>query len=387
MESEIILELTSADIPGALDALAGNGVEILQIQRVTDLTIRFLINRKYLLTVQSAVQRRGETLREIRRLGIFWKMRMLSRHWLLVAGIIGLVLLTSWLPNRVLFICVEGNTQIPARMILEKAAQCGIVFGADRGAVRSEHMKNALLEAVPELQWAGINTTGCTAVITVRERSQPSQTEADLPGSMVAVRDGIILEVTAQDGTALVQPGRAVRAGEVLISGYTDCGGVILLSGAKGEVYAQTRHLISAITLPDYMLREEKLGQFEKISLVIGKNRINFYEDSGILDAGCVKMYSEYYLTLPGGFVLPVKLVLEREIRYECVDAETDPQILEGSLREETEAYLLDQMIAGSILSVSSRTEGCVYSAEYVCREMIGRQIYEEIIEDYGENR
>lgn len=36
-------------------------------------------------------------------------------------------------------------------------------------------MKNALLSAIPELQWAGVNTYGCRAVISVRERTLPER--------------------------------------------------------------------------------------------------------------------------------------------------------------------------------------------------------------------
>ena len=79
-----------------------------------------------------------------------------------------------------------------------------------------------------------MNTRGCVAVISVRER--PEEAQVDRPGTVSAVtaaQDGIIERVTVTNGTALCRPGQAVRAGETLISGYTDCGRTIRAGRAE----------------------------------------------------------------------------------------------------------------------------------------------------------
>jgi hypothetical protein len=131
-----------------------------------------------------------------------------------LAGGLLLLVLILWLPSRVLFICVAGNTLVPEKQILEAAEKCGVGFGASRKDVRSESVKNALLEALPQLQWVGVNTSGCHAVITVREKSLPEkEEESDFPASMVASRDGYILSCTAERGSLAVTPGQTVQQG------------------------------------------------------------------------------------------------------------------------------------------------------------------------------
>lgn len=384
MGGEIILEWTSADIPGALEACTKEGVTILELAPPQGLTVRIRIHREDLIRLQEIAEKRGDSLRQIRRLGAYWKLLRWYRHWVLFHGLAAILLLTVWLPTRVLFLRVEGNVQLPSQMILEKAAECGIAFGADRGAVRSEQVKNALLNAIPQLQWAGINTIGCTAVITVEERADHTDTEVALPGNVVAVCDGVLEEITAVRGTAVKKPGQAVRAGEMLISGYTDCGGLILFSGAQGEAYGRTIRKISARTPEICLQKTEDTGSVTKISLIIGKNRINFYEDSGILDTGCVKMYSENYMTLPGGMVLPIKLVIQTVIPCQWQEAPLDAGTTERVLAEQAVHYLSSQMIAGQILSRKSSVDGYRYHAEYICREMIGKLVHEEIVQHYG---
>ena len=278
-----------------------------------------------------------------------------------------------------------GNQNVPEHLILEMASDCGLSFGTERREIRSEKVKNALLGAVPELEWVGINTAGCVATISVRERqssenSQPPQGVC----SIVAIRDGVVQEVTVTGGSAACKRGQAVRAGQVLISGYTDCGLSIRAERAKGEIYATTSHRLFFIMPQMQSQRGQIVSQKQKYSLIIGKNRINFYQDSGNSDVSCVKMYEENFVTLPGGFQLPVAIVTETWVEYEkCMPTGTTEESSQ-SLSMLAQAYLRGQMVAGTILSKDesfTEQDGILQlDGEYGCFEMIGRERNEEII-------
>lgn len=388
MEEWIRCELTSADIPGALTALNQQGWDIRDAVQSGELSVRFLIPKRSCATMREVLERRGDRLRILRRVGLGQRLKPWARHPLLLLGIGLLLALTVWLPTRILFIRVEGNDRVPSKLILEQAEQCGIGFGAERSLLRSERVKNALLEAIPELQWVGVNTAGCVATVSVRERSLPTDVQEGIATEIVAVRDGVIRSCTVQKGTALCAPGQAVRAGEVLISGLTDCGLAILADRAEGEVFGETARLVRART-PDLALQRTGDGfALQKITLLIGKNRINFHNDSGILDGSCVKMYSEYYLTLPGGFQLPLGIGVETVTCYDTVPSE--PVGIEEILERCARSYLLSHMTAGQILEEYAVADGNRLVADYICLEMIGQNRYEEFTtqdgENYGEN-
>ena len=100
-------------------------------------------------------------------------------------------------------------------------------------------------------------------------------------------------------------------------------------------------------------------------------------------------MYQEYYVTLPGGFRLPIALCVENYTLWENQEAAKEEASAQEELREYARAYLTEQMIAGSLLN---RTEavflekGCYrLRGEYVCKEMIGRVRQEQIGETNGE--
>ena len=383
------VELTGAAPDAMLAEINSAGIALYDISYVGELSVRVGVLRQDMRILRSVLSRRGDSLRVIRRAGFYWPIKGLFRRPILVAGMMTLFFLALFLPTRVLFVQVDGNSRIPAQLIIEKADACGIRFGASRRAVRSEKMKNALLSAVPELQWAGVNTTGCVAVISVHERA-PEEKQAVFGGvsSIVAVRDGIVQEVTVLRGNKLCKPGDAVKAGQVLISGYTDCGISVIAERASGEVSALTFRQLEAVSLSVHQKRTVKISEETRYSLRIGKNIINFFKDSGISDTTCVKMYEEIYVTLPGGFHLPLVIIKERWVSSALMQASVTECADVTWLEKLSKEYLRQQMVAGQILQSGLNTElvGDVFvqRGSYCCREMIGQVRSEEIIQGNG---
>ena len=382
--------LTSADPSGAMGAMNKAGIEIFNACQEGDLSVRFTLRRSDFKRMGRLVRKRGETAELCRRSGLYWALWRLGGRPVLLTGMLLLLILTMYLPGQIYFIEVDGNVSIPTALIIEKAAECGIDFGADRREVRSEKMKNALLQAIPQLQWAGINTYGCRAVISVRERPQEEKsTNQGIVSSIVASRDGVIKEITAHSGNRLCQPGQAVKAGQVLISGYTDCGICIRATQAQGEVLAQTQRDLTLVLPLQYAQKGEIVGQEKKYSLLIGKKLINFSKDSGISTTGCDKMYSVEYMLLPGGLKLPLALVTETVVYYEtdCITMEEQHARL---LTEDYSChYLSNTMIAGQILqkfeAFQMSETFCILQGRYACQEMIGVTRLEENLRDYGQ--
>ncbi len=384
-------ELTSAQLEAVLTAINASGIAIMDLQRMDELTCTFWIRRKQFRALQALAEKRGESLNIIRRTGLVWAVRTLRRRPVLVSGCLVLALLVGYLPTRVFFVQVSGNSTVPIKQILAAAEACGIGFGASRREVRSEKVKNELLAQVPQLQWAGVNTSGCTAVISVRERAmEEADIKTALVSSIVADRDGYILSGTTVQGNALFQPGQAVKEGQVLISGYTDCGLCIRASRAEGEVFALTSRTLEAVMPSESIHRGAAKAQRKKISILFGKKRINLWEDSGILDSTCGRIYKEYYITLPGGFVLPAALCIDTYTAYACLPNVLPEEQAQEQLRLFAERYLVQQMVAGEIRSrtqVISEAEGAYrLHGSYLCTEMIGREQREQIGETNGKN-
>ena len=385
------IQITGADLIGTLALLLKAGVDVVEPEWVDALTLECIICSPDWKRTVKICSKQGDIVKILQKTGCPYIISGILKRPVLIAGVMMLILLSILLPRRILFIRVEGNNKISEQFILEAASQCGITFGASRVEVRSERVKNALLHRIPQLQWAGVNTRGCVAVISVRERTDSDKKE-EMPefGHIIAVREGVITSCTALTGTLLCSPGQAVREGDILISGYTVCDFYIRAEQAQGEVYAQTiRHI--AARMPDNILKQgKKIDDKKKISLLLGKKRINLWKDSGIWDTTCDRMYEEYYVTLPGGFQLPLALSVERYTVRDVSVQNTDPEQCRENLSESVRRYLLQQMIAGSIengsLDFIQDEEACIVTGRYICTEMIGVIQRQQIGENHGKS-
>ena len=388
-EPTVRLELTSADPQGVLDEMLHRGLSLYAVYRVDELVTVFTVKRSEVPELQSIIDSRGDTVKVVSEIGLNVLLRRVRSRPILLAGFAMLICLTVFIPTRLILFRVEGNKTVSASLILEAVQDIGVRFGTKRKAVRSEQIKNELIARIPQISWAGINSKGCVATVNVRERDAQIQNDICAPGSIYAVRDGIISSITASKGTALCAPGDAVLEGQLLISGFTDCGNILLSEAAEGEVYAYTSRAEKAV-IPSGSAQKHASGIIQhRYSLVIGKKRINFWKGSGISHTGYDRMYQEYWLKLPGGGVLPVRVIQETVIHQELEACMTGAG--EAELSDALDSYVAQQIPGGKILHRQVRfvqTDGLlILDGQFGCLEMIGKKKVEQIGENVWQER
>lgn len=386
LPGHILAEITCADVSALLNSLTMNGLILLKIRYCDDLTVRLTVRQQDYPQLVALSERYGAVVRKIRISGVFPIISRLCKRPVLLMFLLLIFALTCYIPGRIFFISVEGNIAVPDRYILQVAAECGIDFGAKRRLVRSEMMKNRLLEKIPQLQWSGINTSGCTAVISVREKTsaEPQAEPKYQVSSIVASRDGVIQNCTVFQGNSLCTVGQAVKAGQILVSGYLDCGTVIKTTRAEAEIKALTIHDLEVVTPVAAQTNSQIRECKTKYSLKIGKKLIKFFKDSGNLDTTCGKIYSKEYVYLPGGFRLPIAIIKETKISYISDRGEQPISNTGDWLKDFADGYLKENMISGEIIStdvdVTSKDDVVCLRGKYACMEMIGQIMHEEFI-------
>ncbi len=389
LKKQVQLRFTAAEPMKILNQLADAGIVVLNVFYIDMLTVDVVIHKRNYLPANHILEKNCAQLKSVKQIGIYRVIYIFQIHPILVISLMMYLIVACVIPNRILFLKVEGNQKIPDKRILESAEAAGIRFGSRSKLIRSEEVKNRMLAQLPDLQWVGINTSGCVATIHVEERNISSKNEEGISriSNVVALRDGIITNMSVRTGMPLVELGDSVKAGDVLVSGYSDYGLKIVAQNADAEVMGYTTRKYTFVTPIPIIRSREMQKKHVCYRLRIGKKVINFCNHSGILDALCVKMYSEDYWALPGGFRLPVSLTRVMCIYYDqrtdTVNNETAYQWLFAYGR----AYAQKQMIAGQILDEvlnwDNSGECCQLEASYACHEMIGQVKYEEIM-DYN---
>ena len=386
-EKYLHLEITAAVPERLLTQLIHSNIELLDITVIDFLTVKIKIRKSQYNLVVNIAEHCGASCQLIGRIGILWSVQSILKRPVLLIGVLFFIFLSSMMNGRVFFIAVSGNEYVPEKVILSTAEGCGIGFGAKTSKVRNEEVKNLLLKQLPQLQWVGITTSGSVATIQVKERSVQDSAKHTQQGvsSIISSRDGVISEMTVYKGTPIVRVGQSVQADDMLVSGYTDCGIVQLGEQAEAEIFAHTFRVIEAVT-PTPVRERDKCAKAHTCFMIrIGKKVINLCNHSGISDATCVKMYEEDYMTLPGGFQLPVSVIQMRTYVCRMSVPEYDSEATRGWLPKYVLSYTDNQMIAGNILNEKWQwyidDERCILRGEFACHEMIGQVKFEEIIE------
>lgn len=392
LDRYLCVRFVSAEPETMLSKLLLADLELLDITYIDFLTAEIKIKKGQLADMQRVFEKSGIHYKIVRKEGILWGLQNLRKRPVLVVGMILFLVLSFVLPGRIFFIHVVGNERVPDRLILSQAEECGIVFGIKAVQVRSENVKNRLLAKLPQLQWLGITTEGSVATIQVKERSEPEDqpVQNNVVSSIVAARDGILAQMTVYRGNPLFRVGQSVKEGDVIVSGYTDCGIKLKAERAQAEVFAYTMRENQFVAPSPTVCRGELTEKHTCYRLRIGKKVINLCNHSGILDTTCVKMYSEENWNLPGGFDLPVSVIKVTTLYYQPAETENNREEAYTWLPQFAQKYLFHQMIAGKILDEKLQWDisdaGCVLTGNYDCHEMIGLVRNEETIEQNAED-
>ena len=280
-------------------------------------------------------------------------------------------------PKFVFFYAVEGNETVSSAQILRELRELGVGFGTYGPSIKPQELKNQMLLRIPKLQWLTVQQSGMCARVVVRERPDKEPVlDRKTPTDVIASRAGVLTRVEAVAGNCLCVPGQAVAGGELLVSAYTDFGFKTQVTAARAEIYAETVRQAVCVLPETETVKDVRAAAHYAVSLLVGRRRISLFgadEPEGFYE----KETKIRYMTLPGGFSLPLGIAITRICEYDTREETLRAQDAEDRLLELVQADAMRDMIAGSIRDASVRTEqsgGCIrLHASLRCEEMIAR--------------
>ena len=378
----VSMEIQGTLPESVLNACAARNIEFWSVRKPDAFTVQMKVRRKQADTVAALALRCQCRVCSSRQCGAPIVLRGLRRRYALIAGAVVCTVLLAVSSAFVWNIRVEGNEELTTGQILRALEDCGVGVGSFWPAFSGEVLRNELLLQMPELRWAAVNYDSSTITVIVREkREKPEMVYEDIPTHVVAEKPGLITGMSVLRGEPLTGRGQTVPEEEVLISGAVPSTlAPTRLEHALGQVEARTWYTIRA-DLPLEQMKKNYTGrQTHRFSLVFGKNRINFYGNSGIYEGNCDKIIKEYPLSVEGVFTLPVSIVRETFREYALSPCSLEPEQLQQEMERALNAYLKtligeDGVVTTSTVCFSSR-EGALRATLYgECLENIAREI------------
>lgn len=302
-------------------------------------TLRGVLRWRDLPRAKRAALRCGCILEILSARGAPLLWRRLRRRWLLTAAAVltaaGLFALSLFLWDvRV----TENDTEIPDAEILRVLERQGVRRGAFYPGFHADLIRSRALSELPELCWLAVNVRNGRANVEVRAAvPAPELWDPRKAADVTAARGGVITDLVVLEGTPLVKRGDAVLPNQVLVSADRPGGTAV---HARAEITARTWRELAAVA-PLVVQRSVPAGREKlRFALLLGRRRINFYADSGILPPGCVKMTKTWRPGAEGAFSPNMAWITEKLFFGQSETHAADPEELCAAL----ETRLLDRL-------------------------------------------
>ena len=247
---------------------------------------------------------------------------------------------------------VTGNEKLTTSEVKEILKDHGFGIGSYIKGVDTDVIENQILIDSDTISWIAINISGTTANIELREREDPKvEGTSAKPANLIAAKSGIVEEVRIYRGNCVVESGRFVKKGELLVSGLFDSVQTgFRYTRASGEVFARTVEEFY-IEIP-YEYEEKRYTGEEYCDKYLNffDYSINIYKNSGKKDDFYDKISIVEDCVLPGGVKTPFSIKSESYLAYETVTAYRTPGKAEELAYFELESRLAEISESGILI-------------------------------------
>ena len=347
-----------------LNLCAANRLGFWGLEWVDETTFRFTVPFREYARLEKLAQKAMCELRAPRRAGLPVLAMDLRRRWAFLTGMGLCVLALCVLSQVVLTVDVEGNETVSTAVILDELSRLGLRPGVFGPLLEEEEISNAALIELEELSFLSVNLYGCRAQVQVKEAEEaPDRPDKTIPADLVSAAGGIVTQVTATAGQALVQEGDTVVKGDVLITGFMDLPEIseaeadagMYVVRASGQAWARTWRTLKAQIPLTARVKAYTGASKTRFALDFFGQRVNFYQNSGISYARYDKIVKVKTLSLPGGGVLPISLIQETAREYETQPVQLD---------RDAAAALLERDLRGELDEILKQTDGACFRSD-----------------------
>ncbi len=340
---------------------ARQGVAFWHLTRVSGNIICLRVAAKDRKRFRKAAEQAGCTVLKQENGGVPFFLWGLRKRYGFLAGLLGAAVLTLAASSFLWTVEVTGAEKVPEQVITAALRRHGVHPGAYGPGLDVRQIAQETLLELPQLSYLTVNIKGTRAEVIVREGvEKPALPDDNAYCDLYAQTDGVVKRVEILSGEALTEVGKAVLKGERLAAGmvelkppmYSDLPSRYLTVRAEGEVWAETRRVLTA-EIP--LTAEGKRYTGEKktgLALLLPGQRINFFQNSGI-------PYGEYdkinvTKSLPWFGAALEKTEYRAYVREE---RELDAQKAEAMLKNRLRELLMQQVGDGTVLSLQFKTE------------------------------
>lgn len=217
------------------------------------------------------------------------------------------IMAIATLSNFIWNIEITGNSKINTEEIKKILSESNLKIGKSKNKLNTKEVIDQIRLQRDDIAWVGIEISGTNAIVKIVEANlKPDIIKEEEYCNIVATKEGMIVKVSAQNGTPVVKEGDIVTKGSVLVGGWLEgkYTGMRYVH-ANGEVQAKVWY-VEKVKIPFKQVKKELTGNAEnKYSVKINNFQINlskrlskFKNYDTIEENKKLRLFSNFYLPI-----------------------------------------------------------------------------------------
>lgn len=216
-------------------------IDLWQVEKEEKISFSLYVND--FKRIKSIVKKTGIRPHIEKKAGVPFLWYWLIENWTFSSGFLFFLFLLAFMSSYVWEISFQGQSTYTKETLLKAVNEMGVHRGMKRSHLVCDDIEKNIRERYSDISWVSAEEKGSHLVISIKEAEKlvPRQSEQK-PCHLVAVRDGVVREISVNRGVAAVKKGQKVKKGQILIQGIvpiTDDSDQVIEKtpvAAKGEV-------------------------------------------------------------------------------------------------------------------------------------------------------
>lgn len=263
---KIKLEITTKEPEKILNIFSKKNIKVSNVTRENLYTIVLLTQYEYFLEIEKICEENNSKVVILKMNKIYKIIKNYEKYLIPMSGIILSFSVIFILSLFIWKIDIKGDQHVSPYEIRQVIKQLGIKKGTFKPRIDVEEIEDQIILKNKNVLWSKVRIQGSTLQVEIVESFRPPVIEIDNSlGDIVASKDGEIVRIYTQSGTAVVKQGDIVKKGDILIKGYQGKEGSTYEVPPVGNIVAKT------------FLEFEEVIELEGTKNVNTKNKYNEY--------------------------------------------------------------------------------------------------------------
>ncbi|MEG1547608.1 MAG: sporulation protein YqfD [Clostridia bacterium] len=268
----VIIQIKGLALERFINLAVQSGVEMWNVKRTGAAAVTAYVSVAGFYALHKLVRGLDLSITILKKHGLPITLSQFRFRKVLLYGWIAVIALIIAASRCIWLVEINGCDIVPKDDVMQILSAMQVGVGTPRHDISTSKLGKTIMQSDQRIAWAGASIEGVVLTINVAEADEDTAiVNDDTPASVYAQMDGMILDIVALSGKAMVKPGDVVKKGDLLINGdlsTDEMKGIYVC--ARGSVTAKVLYVFTADKGPKVttLARTGNSEQGKRVSLL-----------------------------------------------------------------------------------------------------------------------